>query len=175
MKDLIITIDQGINNYNAIDVVYHPMYETKGSISGSSEFYPHDIALIKIADTFKVKAMPIITSKLPKHKERLIVAGYGLTEDIDLPLHLKAAFMKVYDSKSIGFTMAYVDTNSYVCNSDSGGPAFGETKYGIGIYGITSAGTNEETCLSGDITFFPSLSWKENLDWILSYTNPSTL
>lgn len=169
-----ITVQVGNNSYQAVKYAYHPKYNLNPSPISEYNYDRNDIGLILINGTFAEKPMPIITSQVARKGETLIVAGYGQDENGGYASTLKAAYMKVKNSVSSGFVMAYDDTHTNVCFGDSGGPAFGYVNGVLGVYGVTSAGTKKD-CLKGDETFFPNFNYRENLNFILDYVNPRQL
>lgn len=169
-----VTINAGGNKYNATDVILHPAYETHPSPVSGYMYDRNDLAIVRIAGTFSIKPIPIITSASPNQGETLIVAGYGKDENGNTN-KLKAAYMNVHSTYKSGFVLAYDDTHTNVCFGDSGGPAFGYVDGVLGVFGVTSTGSVKD-CLSGDKTFFPNLSFAENKNFILANTtNPSQL
>lgn len=170
-----IVVKQGENFYQAEFGVVNPYYYESMVFFFHGLHTPGDIAIIKIKDRFNVKPLPIIVSKIPQKREKILVAGYGVTESGIKPDHVNAAFMQVSESANLGFIMEYDNTNTNVCSGDSGGPALALTKYGPAIYGTTSGGKSKAECREGDIAFFTNLSLKQNLDFIKRYASVSTL
>ncbi|MGI6680535.1 MAG: S1 family peptidase [Bdellovibrionota bacterium] len=156
-----VKIKAGDKVYNAVSVVVHPNYN-----QGYANKYEHDLAIVNISNTFHIAPMPIITSTTANQGETVIIAGFGQDESGKTGT-LKAAYMKVNRTTSLGFYTVYDDTHTNVCFGDSGGPAFGYVNGVLGILGTTSYGTKTD-CLSGDETFFPSLKLSKNANFILS-------
>lgn len=121
-----------------------------------------------------IAPVPIITSSTPSSGERIIIYGYGTTESNTFDGALRAAYMKITNVLSPFITADYDTTKTNACNGDSGGPAI-MLKNGVaGIIGITSFGV-QTSCLSGDITHFPLMSYNKNLRFIKKYASVSTL
>lgn len=159
-----VAIKAGGKTYDAVQAIIHPLYDKNPS--PARNYDRNDVALVKIAGTFSIAPLPIITSRSVKNGETLIVAGYGEDENKDYGT-LKAAYMKASETYKSGFVLAYDDTHTNVCFGDSGGPAFGYVDGVLGVFGVTSSGTVGD-CLSGDKTFFPGLYFSENTSFILA-------
>ena len=166
-----IEVEVGGKKYDAVQAFMHPQYNQ--DYSDYIEHGRNDVAIIKIADTFQIAPLPIITSRTPQAGETLIVAGYGKDENGNTDT-LKAAYMNVNKTYKSGFVLAYDDTHTNVCFGDSGGPAFGYVDGVLGVFGVTSSGTTDD-CLSGDKTSFPGVYFGENLNFILTYATPKQL
>lgn len=136
--------------------------------------YGLDIAVVILKkQVANIAPVPVVTSVTPKANASIMTYGYGVTETGNAG-SLKAAYMKILETNSPFIRAAYDTTKTNVCSGDSGGPAVIKVNGVAGVVAITSFGT-VDSCLTGDITSFPLLSYSKNLKFIKKYATISTL
>jgi hypothetical protein len=112
------------------------------------EARPYDLAMIVLAqDATKKAPIPVLVGRRPKARERLFIAGYGLSErDIRRMKTYKKQFkigeiqLKATDGEVLYST--HRPTRSSLCGGDSGGPAVKMHGNHIAVVGVASTGTN---------------------------------
>lgn len=139
----------------------HPYYN--GEVAS-----PFDIAMVTMAEPVQISPVPLLLSDPSTPGERISVFGYGLNEDPqNSPEDLKAAYMTISEMWPGGFAANFDDSNTSICNGDSGGPVT-QTVNGItGLIGVNSFALNG--CREDSLSGFVDIQYQLIYDFILAY------
>jgi V8-like Glu-specific endopeptidase len=112
------------------------------------EMRPYDIGMIVLKQNVTKLPVPVLVGRRPRAYDRLVVAGYGLSErDARKMTTYKELFkigdieVREADGKMLYSTHRPTDTS--LCGGDSGGPALRFFGNHIAQVGVASTGTND--------------------------------
>ncbi len=112
------------------------------------EVRPYDLGMIVLAQDVKKKApIPILVGRKPRPRQRLFIAGFGLSERSSNTMRTYKEAFKIGEIQLDGtdnevLYSSHRATQTSVCGGDSGGPALQYYGNHIAIVGVASTGTN---------------------------------
>lgn len=142
-------------------IVYGKEIKQNFIVNESNNIFSHrnDIALIKINKTIDITKFKTISylndASLKKSTKQVIIIGYGMTEDYDVPppRYLRNVLLNIYPNID---NQEYIVTRGYMKGTrggDSGGPLLTWSNNKWNLIGITSEGVASRT---KNYTFIPN-------------------